>query len=84
MNVKSLRSNLGLDQVQFGNLFGVHSMTVSRWERGILRPSDYQLALMMEFEKAANVKDLKDTLRTALVGAGVVTALYLLLKHARS
>lgn len=84
MEIKGLRLRLGLDQVQFGNLFGVHSMTVSRWERKILHPSGYQLALMAEFEKAAEAKKVRDTIRAVLIGAGVVAALNLLLQNARN
>lgn len=83
MDVSKLRSKLGLSQAQFGNLFGVHPMTVSKWERGILNPTDYQLALMMEFEKAAKRKEVRDTIGAVLVGAGIAAALYLLLKNSR-
>ena len=55
MQISELRSKLGLSQAQFGQLFGVHPMTVSKWERGILKPTDYQLVLMAEFEKAAKL-----------------------------
>jgi transcriptional regulator with XRE-family HTH domain len=83
MNVVQLREKLGLSQGQFANLFGVHPMTVSRWERQILRPTDYQLALMAEFEKAARRKEVTDTIGTVLMGAGIAAALLLLLKNAR-
>ncbi len=83
MDVASLRKRLNLSQAQFGNLFGVHSMTVSKWERGILQPTDYQRALMMDFEKAAKKEDVQKTIGTVLVGAGIAAALYLLLKNSR-
>ncbi len=84
MDVTLLRKKLGLSQAQFGNLFGVHPMTVSKWERNILRPTDYQRALMVEFEKAAKNKEVKETIGAVLVGAGIAAALYLLLKNSRS
>ena len=72
-----------MSQDQFGRLFGVHPMTVSRWERGALQPNSYQLALMEEFERAANAKEVKETLGAVLVGAGATEALYLLLKNSK-
>ena len=84
MKIAALRKKLGLSQSQFGNLFDVHPMTVSKWEREILQPSDYQLVLMSEFEKAAQVDEVKDTLSKVLIGAGIAAALFLLLKHSRS
>ena len=83
ISVAKLRKKLGLSQAHFGNLFGVHPMTVSKWERDILRPTDYQLALMMEFEKAAKRKEVTETIGAVLVGAGIAASLYLLLKHSR-
>ena len=83
MDPASLRKSLGLSQAQFGNLFGIHPMTVSKWERGILRPTNYQLALMNDFAKAAKKKEVTDTIGAVLIGAGVVAALYLLLKNSR-
>ena len=58
-------------------------MTVSKWERNILQPTDYQLALMMDFEKAAKKKEVQETIGAVLVGAGIAAALYLLLKNSR-
>lgn len=58
-------------------------MTVSRWERGVLQPNSYQLALMAEFERAANAKVVRETLGAVLAGAGIAAALYLLLEHSR-
>lgn len=83
MNISKLRKDLNLNQTQFGNLFGVHSMTVSKWERGILIPSDYQIALMQEFKVSAKESEVAKTLGAILLGAGVVAALYLLLSNAK-
>jgi len=46
-----LRRDLGLSQVQFGELFGAHFMTVSKWERDVLRPSAYQTVLLEPVSK---------------------------------
>jgi len=82
--IVDLRKRLGLNQMEFGNLFGVHPMTVSKWERGSLNPNHYQLALMQEFLQASKSKEVRDTIGAVLVGAGIAAALYLLLKHSRN
>jgi hypothetical protein len=58
-------------------------MTVSKWEREILHPTEYQLALMKEFEIAAEEKEVRDTIGAILIGAGIAAALFLLLKYSR-
>lgn len=71
--------------MQFGQLLDAHFMTVSKWERGVLRPSAYQLALMEGFRKTADQKKAKEfeELKKLLVGAGVVAALVWLLAAGR-
>ncbi|MEW8051105.1 MAG: helix-turn-helix domain-containing protein [Candidatus Thiodiazotropha sp.] len=81
--IAKLRKRLGLNQTEFGNLFGVHPMTISKWERGTLSPNHYQHALMSEFEEAAKSKQVRETIGAVLVGAGIAAALYLLLKNSR-
>lgn len=83
LDVAGLRKRLNLSQAQFGNLFGVHPMTVSKWERGLLQPTDYQNALMLEFQKAANKREVQESLGAVLLGAGIAAALYLLLENSR-
>jgi len=41
--IKALRASTGLSQVEFGDLIGVSSITVSRWERGVQNPVDENL-----------------------------------------
>lgn len=79
--IASLRHALGLSQVEFGQLFGTHSMTVSKWERNLLRPTAYQIALMQQFRSTAQVQqaEAKEQVKNLLVGAGVVAALVWLL-----
>ena len=77
----ALRNSLGLSQGEFGQLFGVHAMTVSKWERGILVPTPYHVALMEQFRKTAAAREAqaKEEVKKLLVGAGVVAALAWLL-----
>jgi transcriptional regulator with XRE-family HTH domain len=81
--VLELRQSMKMSQVEFGQLFGVHFMTVSRWERGILSPTPYQLALMEQFRKAAEITKAGEieNAKKLLVGAGVVAALLWLLSQ---
>ena len=82
--ISTLRhKSLDLTQPQFGQLFGVHPMTVSKWERGQLKPNPYQVSLMEEFKRAAKNKRVKDTLVGVLVGAGIAAAVLLLLQAAK-
>ncbi len=79
--IQKLRTDLGLSQPEFAQLFGAHSMTVSRWERAVATPTPYQLALMQQFRLTANTRkaELDETVKNLLVGAGVVAALIWLL-----
>lgn len=77
----SIRRSLGLSQVEFGQLFGAHSMTVSKWERGVLKPTAYQTALMRQFQTTAEAQKevAQEQVKNLLIGAGVVAALVWLL-----
>ncbi len=83
--IKRLRDELGLTQAQFAQLFGVHPLTISRWERpgGGLEPSAYQVALMDSFARAKTRKpDIGEVVAGLMVGAGIGVALYHLLEAA--
>ena len=82
--ILALRTALGLSQVQFAQLFGVHFMTISKWERGVVAPSPYQTALMGQFAQtaAARQQQAQEVVKNLLVGAGVVAALAWLLNTA--
>lgn len=86
MNAKAIiqvRNRLNLTQAQFGQLLGSHPMTVSKWERGELRPNGYQTALIQQFSVAAKEKEVQENLKAILIGAGVIAALFLLLKSTK-
>lgn len=51
--ISALREALGMTQKEFGETIGVDKMTVSRWERGALRPSDESLAVIEDLRKKA-------------------------------
>lgn len=87
--IVTLREALGLSQAEFAQLFGVHQMTVSKWERRreapLATPTPYQTALMQDFSRAAQAKraEVQQTVKNILVSAGVVAALFFLLSQAR-
>lgn len=52
-SIALLRTRLGLTQPRLARLTGVHPMTVSKWERGVLRPNPPQRAILRALEAAA-------------------------------
>jgi molybdopterin-binding protein len=52
-SLKSLRQRLDLSQKQLGEMLGVHVMTVSKWERGVLEPSEHQKRILRALADAA-------------------------------
>jgi putative transcriptional regulator len=87
--IAQLRAALGLSQAEFAQLFGVHQMTVSKWERlhqpPLASPTPYQTALMHAFNLAAQARkaELQQQVKNILIGAGVVAALFFLLSAAK-
>jgi len=79
--LRDTRTKLGLNQVEFAQIAGVHPITVSKWERGTAAPTPYQNALFQQFREAAKDKSIRQTIRNVLITAGVLVALALLLKH---
>jgi len=51
--VRQLRTRLGLSQEDFARLLGVHTMTVSKWERKVLEPNDHQRGVLRALSTAA-------------------------------
>lgn len=51
--ITRLREGLGLTQRTFGERIGVDKMTVSRWERGAMRPSEEALQAIEKLRKDA-------------------------------
>lgn len=85
--ITDIRKGLGLNQAEFAQLFGIHQMTISRWERGELYPTPYQQALLNEFnlasEERKNKKNQED-IRTILLGTGIVAAILFILTLAKA
>lgn len=41
MDLKTWRKRKGWSQVQLAEALGVHPMTISKWERGVVEPTPY-------------------------------------------
>jgi putative transcriptional regulator len=80
LEIKATREALGLNQPLFAQLMGVHPITVSKWERGVSPPTPYQEEFFKHFQIAAKDKEVHDTLKGVLIGAGVIAALFLILQ----
>ncbi len=81
--IVAIRLSLNMTQGQLAQLLGVHSLTVSKWERGLLHPPPHQEALLRAASGAAQrAPNVGAVVVGALVGAGVGLALFHLLSAA--
>ena len=64
--VTRIRHSLRATQVELAGLVGVHPITVSKWERGGLEPSAYQLALLRDLELDGDPWDAPPYARDAI------------------
>lgn len=53
MDVARARRRAGLTQTRLARLLGVHPITVSKWERGVLRPHARQAAILRALGRSA-------------------------------
>ena len=81
--VKEVRTMLKISQEKLAHLLGVHTLTVSKWERGKNFPSAYLIALIDAFGVAAK-KDKEAGKKAMEIYAleGAARATYHLLKTA--
>jgi len=82
-DIQSIRVALRLNQLQFAQLLGVHPITVSKWERGLAVPTDYQQAFLSQFQAAAENKKVPNDLGNLLIVAGVIAVLVLLFQGSK-
>ncbi len=52
MDVARIRKSHGLTQTRLAALVGVHPMTVSKWERGVLEPGPFERSILHSLAKA--------------------------------
>jgi DNA-binding XRE family transcriptional regulator len=81
--IAKVREELGLTQAELAQLVGVHTLTISKWEREVLSPTSHQIALLDAFSRAAK-KDphAGPTAVQLLKMKGVAAALHHLLNSA--
>jgi len=74
-----------MTQEQLSQLLGVHSLTISKWERGVLTPTAYQKALLETFlEAAQRDPGIGESVIKLLALSGVPVALFIILRSAFS
>ena len=76
--IKETRTRLGLNQVEFSLLIGVHPITVSKWERSLAKPSLWQHGLIVHLYEANKFNQGK--CRSHLATSGPIATLVFLLK----
>jgi len=82
-DVRTCRAKLHISQAELAQLLGVHSLTVSKWERGKLRPTAYQAALIAAFDVAVEHKPgIGPAIERSLAANGPIQTLYGVLKAA--
>ena len=84
LEIRELRKQMGLSQAQLGSLVNAHFVTVSKWEAGDASPDSYQLGMLQRFAaiEQGKRKQMGNDAKNALVAAGVIAALFLLLAAA--
>lgn len=55
--IKTIRQALGMTQREFAHTLGVHAMSVSRWERGTLTPSQMAINFMRVLRRVPKLID---------------------------
>lgn len=79
-DIQNLRRCLDITQAQFARLMGAHLQTVSRWERGELKPTPYQEEIIEAFKDSALVTpNIRKKLSAAMKEESIVTALLVML-----
>lgn len=82
-NLREVREALGISQVVLAKLFGIHVMTVSRWECGVMEPHGIYPELIVQLSMASKKKDAGKRIGEALRQYGVSAGLRALLEETR-
>jgi transcriptional regulator with XRE-family HTH domain len=81
--IKTIREALGMSQVKFASLLGVHPLTVSRWERGEVTPDGATARLLEALEQGLQKKKpepdmVRQILKAVATGAAIAGLILLL------
>ena len=80
--IAGIRRDLWLSQVEIGRIIGVAGSTVSRWERGVSRPTEYHEELLKRFKRANFLNPSAGAIaKDLIVTRGSVEALWFLLNE---
>jgi len=81
--IKRLRNAADITQAELGAFLGISNSTMHKWERGLLRPNDWQVAMLDAFAEAETRVPgvLKQAVKT-LYARGYARALHLILAAA--
>lgn len=81
--IKRLRHVADITQAELGAFIGISNSTMHKWERGLLRPNDWQAAMLDACAEAERrvPKVLKQAAKT-LYSQGYARALYVILAAA--
>jgi DNA-binding transcriptional regulator YiaG len=81
--IKALRARASITQGELAAFLGVSSSAVYKWEQGLTRPNDWQVAMLDAFAEAENHAPgvMKKAVK-ALYAQGYARALYLILAAA--
>ncbi|MCH8618037.1 helix-turn-helix domain-containing protein [Undibacterium sp. TS12] len=84
-DIIAIRKSIGLTQADFARLFDAHVMTISKWERGVVTPSPYQIGLMEHFRQKVSAEQARarTEVKQLLINAGVIAALIWLLSQTK-
>jgi len=81
--VAGIRKSLGFTQAELASLFGVHALTISKWERGHLTPRPYPMAMLLAFEQGhKRCPTIGSRVRGILASEGPVAGVHMLLRAA--
>ena len=82
LEIAVMRGKLKLTQDEFCQLVGVHTLTISKWERGLLQPRGFQKRLLNIINQVSNDKWFQTRkLDDILYYNGPLKALYYILDY---
>ncbi len=76
--IKAARSALRVTQSGLADLMGVHPVTISNWERGVLQPTSWQCALLRALHRSPRAGEVHAHYEVG----GLAAALSVGLEHA--
>lgn len=80
LHIIKIRKSLKITQPTMAQILGVHPLTISKWERGILTPNGFQMSLLHAFNNATLFYTFKKNDIANWIGyRGITYAIYRIL-----